>query len=88
MALQANAVMTFADFEVADAGITLHFVCSNPGPSQPSDYYILITDVELSAATTQQQRVSLVTSKLQRKYRQASGIANALSPLVGQSITI
>lgn len=87
MTLAANAVMTFTDYQVTDQGILFHFVCANPGPGQPSDYYVLVTDTELAGVSTQQQLVTLVTGKLQRRFR-ATGIATKLDPLVGQSITI
>ncbi len=87
MGLQASATMVFNSYEVIDNGINLHFVCSNPGGGEPSDYYVLATDAELATITTQVQLKTLVTTKLQRKLR-AQGIATKLDALIGQSITI
>jgi hypothetical protein len=93
--LNANAVMTFQSpdsgftpaYLVTDGGITLNFLCANPGAGMPSGYSVFVSDAELAAVSTVPQAVSLVTTKLQRKYRN-TGIATKLDPLVGQSITI
>lgn len=87
MALAANAVMTFTAYDVEDDGIRLRFVCSNPGGGEPSDYDILLTDAELAGVSTQAQLKTLVTTKLQRRWR-AYGIASKIDQFVGQSITI
>ena len=89
MALAVNAVMTFMDYQLLDnpLGIEFHFVCSNPGPGQPSDYTVIVTDAEWAAATNNTQRRTLVTNKLQRKYR-AAGLATALDGLIGSTFTV
>lgn len=87
MPVQANATFTFTAYEVIDGGITLAFVCLNPGPGEANDYSVLVTDAELAAVTTMQQFVTLVTNKLQRKIR-AAGIAAKLDPRIGSSLVI
>ena len=85
--LKTNAILTFTAYKVQDAGITLSFVCGDPGGSEPSDWDVLITDVEFTAALTQQDLLTLVTNKLKRKFR-AIGVAGKLDPFIGQRITI
>lgn len=87
MPLNSNANMQFIDYEVTDTGISMHFLCNNPGAGMNSDYHVLVTDAELATITTQAQLKTLVTGKLQRKLR-AVGIATKLDNLIGQSITI
>ena len=87
MALAANAVMTFQDYAVEDGGVRLHFVCSNQGAGERSDYYALLTDAEIAGVTTQAQLRTLVTNKLNRALR-ASGFTTRLDPFIGQTITI
>lgn len=87
MPVQPNATFTFTSYTVDDGGITLHFVCPNPGPGEANDYYVAVTDAELAAVSTAPQFVTLVTTKLQRKIR-ASGIASKLDPRIGSSLVI
>ena len=94
MAINANAVLTFAIFpewerayQIEDGGIRLHFVCANPGPGQVSDYFIFLTDADLAAVTSQAQLRTLVETKLRRALR-ATGIASKLDQFVGASVTI
>ena len=87
MGLQTDATMVFNSYEVVDEGLKLHFVCSNPGGGENSDYYVLVTDTELATITTQAQLKTLVQTKLQRKFR-AQGIAAKLDIFIGQSLTI
>lgn len=87
MALTANATLVFTRYEVTDSGITMIFVCSNPGGGEPSEYPITVTDAELSTVTNVATFRTLVDAKLQRRYR-ANGIASKLDPLIGQSRTI
>lgn len=94
MPLNINAVMTFAVYPewdkaylVEDGGIRLHFLCTNPGPGQNSDYFVFLTDTELAGASNQAQLRTLVENKLNRALR-ASGIASKLDQFVGQSITV
>ena len=94
MAINANAVLTFAVFpewesayRIEDGGIRLHVVCANPGPGQVSDYFIFLTDADLAAVTSQAQLRTLVETKLKRALR-ATGIGTKLEPFVGQSVTI
>jgi hypothetical protein len=65
----------------------MQFLCANPGPGEASQYTILITDVELATVTLQAQLLTLVTTKLQRKFR-SSGIASKIDPFVNTAITI
>jgi len=87
MPLNVNAVLVFTSYVVIDAGIEMAFICSNPGPGEVSEYTILMTDAELATVTTQAQLRTLVTTKLNRRYR-ATGIASKLDQFILQSITI
>ena len=80
--------MVFADYEIQDGGVTLHFTCANPGPGMVNDWYILLTDAEIAGAANQAQLRTLVVNKLERKFRAAGGIATKLDPFIGQSVTI
>jgi hypothetical protein len=87
MAIQANATLTFSDYAVTDEGIGFHFVCTAPGPGEPSDYYVAMTDAELAATANAAALRTALTAKLGRKLR-ASGIASRLDGLIGQNLTV
>lgn len=87
MALKAGATLTFTAYAVEDGGITLRFLCADPGGGEPSDYGIVLTDADLATVSTALQFRTLVQNRLQRKFR-AAGIASRLDPLIGQSVTI
>ena len=87
MAVQANATFIFESYTVEDGGIRLIFLCPNPGPGNESLYYILLTDVDLAAVTTQAQLRNLVETKLKRSIR-ATGIASKLDQFIGQSLVL
>lgn len=87
MALRANATLTFTGYTVEDGGITLRFLCGDPGGGEPSDYTVLLTDAEIATVANAAQFRSLVLGKLQRKLR-ASGIATRLDLYIGQSVTL
>lgn len=87
MALKPNASLTFVRYEVERDGVTLWFECYDPGPGQPSDYPVFVTNAELAGITTVQQFGELVLAKLKRYYR-ADGIASRLDSMLGRSITL
>lgn len=87
MPVQPNASFTFTSYTVEDVGTTMRFVCANPGPGEPNDYSILVTDADLSTVSTDPQFTALVRSKLQRKIR-ASGISDKLDSRLGQSLVV
>lgn len=87
MPLSANAVFTFNSYEVTDGGIIMHFVCDNPGAGMQSDWYITITDADLSTVNSLATFRTMVLAKLQRKFR-GSGIANKLDNLIGGTVTL
>jgi len=87
MGLKENATMTFMDYQVEDGGIRLHFLCPDPGPGEASDYFVLVTDDELSGISSLPELKQLVTAKLERALR-ATNIASKLDGLIGQSLTI
>ena len=87
MGLKVNATLTFTSYTVDDEGIHLHFVSPDPGPGEPSDYYVLLTDTDLANATTQAAVVNAVQNKLNRAFR-FQGIAPKLDALIGQSLTV
>lgn len=78
--------LTFTDYDVQDTGVNLHFVCLDPGPGLPNDYYVFMLDTEYTGLT-KSQLVALATNKLRRKI-DATGIGSVLDPLLNQSITI
>lgn len=88
--LNKNATFKFADYGIEDGKVIAHFVCSNPGPAMPSDYYVTITEEELNTVPVSIDSdtlniasiaiESLFIDKLQRKYR-AQGVAEILEPL-------
>ena len=75
--LKANASMKFVDYVVGDEFATLHFLCSNPGPGQPSDYYIKLLNSDIETILTAGDFNTLIQTALKRKYR-ADGIAQYL----------
>ena len=79
---------TFTNYEVLDTGVRLYFISPDPGAGQPTDRYAVVTDAELTAATTTILLRQLVLDKLNRKFRAASGIATRLDPFIGQSLII
>lgn len=87
MALKANAVLTFVDYVIEDGGARCHFLCADPGPGQPSDYYVLFTDAEIAGITSLATASTLAQTKLSR-YLRASGISTKLDQLVGRSLTV
>lgn len=87
MPVQANATFIFQSYFVSDGGISLVFLCTDPGPGEESEYTVLVTDAELSAVTTQVQLRNLVDAKLKRKIRSAN-IASKLDQFIGQSLVI
>lgn len=88
MPLTTNSIMVFASYEIQDGGVVLRFTCANPGAGMANDWYILLTDAEIAGATNQAQLRTLVTDKLNRKFRAAGGISTRLDPFIGQSVTI
>jgi hypothetical protein len=78
---------TFVDYEVKDSGVTMHFVCLNPGAGRTTDYYIDLTDADVAGVSTQLQLKNLIVQKLQRKLK-ATGFSTKLDPLIGQSVSI
>lgn len=93
MALRDNATLTFKGFTMEASefqpilGVRLHFECLDPGPEQPSDYYIILTIAELAAVTGQAQLRTLVMDKLNLQIR-ALGVASKLTPFIGQSLVV
>lgn len=87
MPLAANAIMTFIGYTIEDTGVRMRFVCSNPGGGEPSDYECLLTDAEVSGSANTAALRTLVTNKLNRRYR-ATGLSAKLDPLIGQTMTI
>ena len=85
--LRAGAVLTFTSYAIQDTNITLSFVCADPGPGEPSDYEITVTDAELALAIGGVQVRTLITDKLKRKLR-AQGLATKLNAAIGAQITI
>lgn len=79
--------MLFVGYQVTDDGVVLHFTWTNRNTPGTTEFYVLLTDGELSAITTQAQLRTLVMNKLNRKLR-ATGIATKLDPFIGQTITI
>ena len=87
MALKTNTVLTFTSYTATDDGIILAFVAADPGAGQPSDYTVTLTDVDLATVINGATFLSLVQSKLNRKFR-ATGIASKLDARIGDTITV
>lgn len=85
--LRPNASLEFQKWELLDDGLRLHFLCADPGPGEESSYAVTVTDAELSATANLAQLRTLVTTKLERRYRAAT-IAARLTPLIGQNVTV
>lgn len=79
--------LEFLRYTIDDAGVTMEFVCYEPGPGRPTNYAITITDSELAATTTTVALRALVKGKLGRKLL-AAGVASKLDGFVGQTVTI
>lgn len=84
-----NTVFTFLRYEVQTDGMSvrLYFQADNPGPENPNEWMIAVTDTELSGVSNLGQMRTLVTTKLNRLIR-STGIAAKLDLLIGQSLTI
>lgn len=87
MALKTNATLQFTSYEVKNDGINLGFTCFDPGPGESNNWFVFVTDTELSGVSNLSQFRTLVLTKLQRKYR-AYGVASKLDSLIGQEVTI
>lgn len=87
MALKANAVLTFTGYTITDFGIDLHFTCADPGPGEPNDYRVFVSDTELATVTTLAQFRTLVDAKLNRSVR-AANIASKLDQYIGAQRTV
>lgn len=87
MPLKQNAHMVFADYWIDDQGTHAHFVCNDPGPGEPTDYFILFTDSDLGSQTTVPGLIAMAKTKLQNKARGALA-ASKLDQLLGQEIVI
>lgn len=85
--LKANATLTFTGYTVTDFGVDLRFVCADPGPGEPNDYRVFVSDAELAAVGTLAQFRTLVDGKLSRTIRAAT-IASRLDQFIGQSRTV
>lgn len=96
MALQANAVFTFVGFDLnSDGSVALHLTCAQPGPNLPGAYTVTLTPVDITTiqgAGTQAQQIAslgnIVKAYLIAQYRPSVVIANALSGLIGQTLTV
>ena len=84
MPLQANAVLQFTGYFAVETGLMLQFVCLEPGPGEPTDYDVFVTDAEWTAAGNNTQRRALVLGKIQRRYRPIATLEN----FIGESFTI
>lgn len=77
----------FVDYEIKDDGVVLHLVADDPGPGQPNDIYLQVTDEELKAAPQAEQVLELVKAKLERKLK-ATGLLHILDKLTGIEIVV
>jgi hypothetical protein len=77
----------FLRYEVEDSSVLLEFLNAAPGPGNPTNYTIRLTDTELASLTTSVLLRNAVQAKLRRKL-QAEGVAAKLDPFIGQTVTI
>jgi hypothetical protein len=87
MALKPNAQLVFTAYEVRYNGVLMHWVCYDPGPGEPSDYEVFVTDAEWVTITDLQSFNTLLSAKLKKLYR-AEGISTRLDPLIGRTLTL
>lgn len=87
MSLKANATFTFRGYEITESGMTLRFTVADPGPGEPTDYLVTITDTDLGTITNAADFRALVMARLSRRAR-GTGIAAKLDAFVGQSVTL
>lgn len=87
MTLTANSTMTFTAFTPLDDGIIqINLVCLTPGAGEATDYIVYITDAEFAAASTNPLLRTLVSDKLNRKYR-LTGFTR-LTALLGATFSV
>ena len=81
--LKPGAVLKFFDFEVLDAGITVRFLCQDPGPGEASLYSVTLSDADLTSPDV----LGLVTAKLKRKLDFGT-TSKTIAGLFDQEITL
>lgn len=81
--LQPGARLVLSDYLTDDEGVVIHFVSPNPGPGQASDYYLRLTDADLTGAVTDVALRALINTKLRKKFR-AVGVAVKIDPLINE----
>lgn len=86
MSFNPTATMTFRDYEVLDVGVRCHFESPNPGPGENSDYYIILSVVDVVGKSLA-QLTALAKAALNEKLL-ATGISDVLDPLIGQNIVL
>lgn len=84
MALKPNAVMKFTGYEFTDSGVTLRFLCEDPGAGEQSIWEVGVTDAELASVSNVAQFGQMVMAKMTRRYRQNTQLDN----LIGRQVTI
>lgn len=60
--------LKFIDYVVVDNGINLHFLASGALPGTVTDYYINLTDIEISSARNSDQLKATIQRKIDRLY--------------------
>ena len=69
MALRGSATMQLIDYAVEDGGVRFHFLCPDPGAGENSDYYVFLTNLEISSSTSDNALKTKLSDALKRRYR-------------------
>ena len=87
MPLQINAVMRFERYSILDDQVDLYFLCRSPGPGEPNEYRVSITDAEMTAIGNLQEFRNLVDAKLKRQFR-GQNVSYKLDQFIGEALRI
>lgn len=69
--------LKFIDYNIVDEGINLHFLATGSLPGTVTDYYILLSNVEINSALNTAQIDKIIQQKVNRLYN-GVGIASIL----------
>lgn len=87
--LPAGKLLVLQGYTVDPAanGIQLHFVCSDPGPGLPTDYYLFMPHDELEGATNLTQLRTLINGRIDR-YIGTDAVIDRVNQITGETFTV
>lgn len=87
--LPTGKVLVLQGYTVDPAanGITLQFVCNDPGPGLPTDYPLFFPHDELEGATNLTQLRTLINGRIDRYIGSDATIAR-VTQIIGESFTV